>query len=172
VAVGGSDTHSIPPARPLHPHGPGEPTTWVSCENGLNERGLLDAIAKGHVFVSEDMKGPTLVLTARLNSPKPDSPGDGGFDAMMGDTLKVHEGAGVTFRLQYAGPAGKKLRLLRGRELVLEMEAPREQYTHELTLPVTEPGYVRAEVMGLRGRPERGEVVHAMTNPVYLEVQP
>ncbi|MGH3118935.1 MAG: CehA/McbA family metallohydrolase, partial [Gaiellales bacterium] len=29
VAVGGSDTHSIPPAEPRHPHGLGNPTTWV-----------------------------------------------------------------------------------------------------------------------------------------------
>ena len=175
VAVGGSDTHSIPPARPMHPHGPGEPTTWVYCENGLSEKGLLDAIAKGHVFVSEDMKGPTLILTARLDgsvgSPKAATGGDGSFETMMGDTIEVGEGANVTFRLQYAGPAGKKLRLLRGRELVLEIEAPREEYTHELTLPVAEPGYVRAEVMGLRGRPERGEVVHAMTNPIFLKTQ-
>lgn len=159
VAVGGSDTHSIPPARPLHPHGPGEPTTWVYCENGLSEPALLDGISKGHVFLSEDASGPTLLLTARLD----------GSEAMMGDALEVGGGASVTFRLQYAGPAGKKLRLLRGRELVLEVEAPHEEYTHEVTLSVTEPGYVRAEVMGLRGRPERGEVVHAMTNPIYLE---
>jgi hypothetical protein len=172
VAVGGSDTHSVPPAQPTHPHGPGEPTTWVYCENGVSERGLLDGIAKGHVFLSEDTKGPTLVLSARLDALADASrSASGGFGTMMGDTLEVRHGASVTFRLQYRGPAGKKLRLLRGRDLLLEIEAPREQYTHELTLPVTEPGYVRADVMGLRGRPERGEVVHAMTNPVYLEVR-
>ena len=30
------------------------------------------------------------------------------------------------------------------------------------------PGYVRAELRGFRGRPERGEVVWAMTNPIWL----
>jgi hypothetical protein len=170
VAVGGSDTHSVPPAPPQHPHGPGEPTTWVYCENGVSERAVLDGICKGHVFVSEDMRGPTLILTARLDGSGQGSRGGEGIDALMGDTLDVGEGAKVTFRVQYTGPAGKKLRVLHGRELVLEMEAPREEYTHELTLPIAGPGYVRAEVMGLRGRPERGEVVHVMTNPVYLEV--
>jgi hypothetical protein len=28
--------------------------------------------------------------------------------------------------------------------------------------------YVRAELRGYRGRPERGEVVWAMTNPIWL----
>jgi hypothetical protein len=45
-----------------------------------------------------------------------------------------------------------------------------EEVTRDLPLVVSEPGYLRAEVKGFRGRPERGEVVHAMTNPIYLRI--
>jgi hypothetical protein len=163
VAVGGSDCHSVPPARPTHPHGPGEPTTWVYVAGPLNEGALLEAIGRGHVFISEDPGGPFLTLWADVD-------GDGRFEHMMGDTLEVPEGSRVTIRVQYRGLAGKKLRLLRGREVMEEMAVETEEVTRDLSLVVSEPGYVRAEVRGFRGRPERGEVVHAMTNPLYLRL--
>jgi hypothetical protein len=161
VAVGGSDCHSVPPARPSHPHGPGEPTTWVYVPGPLSEDALLKAIGRGHVFISEDPGGPFLTLWA-------DGDGDGRFEHMMGDTLEVAEGSRVTVRVQYRGLAGKKLRLLRGRDLIEEMVVETEEVTRDVSLVVSEPGYLRAEVKGFRGRPERGEVVHAMTNPLYL----
>jgi hypothetical protein len=164
VAVGGSDCHSVPPARPTHPHGPGEPTTWVYVTGPLSEEALLEAIGHGHVFISEDPEGPFLTLWA-------DADGDGRFEHMMGDTLEVPEGSRVTVRVQYRGLAGKKLRLLRGRDLIEEMVVDTEEVTRDLSLIVSEPGYLRAEVKGFRGRPERGEVVHAMTNPLYLRIR-
>jgi hypothetical protein len=164
VAVGGSDCHSVPPARPTHPHGPGEPTTWVYVPGPLSEKTLLEAIGRGHVFISEDPEGPVLTLWADVD-------GDGRFEHMMGDTLEVAEGSRVTVRVQYLGLAGKKVRLLRGRDVVEEMVADTEDVTRDLPLVVSEPGYLRAEVRGFRGRPERGEVVHAMTNPLYLRIR-
>jgi hypothetical protein len=164
VAVGGSDCHSVPPARPTHPHGPGEPTTWVYVPGPLSEEALLEAIGRGHVFISEDPEGPFLTLWADVD-------GDGRFEHMMGDTLEVPEGSRVTVRVQYRGLAGKKLRLLRGRDLIEETVADTEEVTRDLPLVVSEPGYLRAEVRGFRGRPERGEVVHAMTNPLYLRIR-
>jgi len=161
IAVGGSDCHTVPPARPTHPHGPGEPTTWVYLTQPLSEAALLEAIGRGHVFISEDPGGPALTLQA-------DADGDGRFEHMMGDTLEVPEGAHVTARVQYRGLAGKKVRLLRGRAVIEEVVAGTEEVTRELSLVVDGPGYLRAEVRGTRGRPERGEVVHAMTNPLYL----
>ena len=161
IAVGGSDCHTVPPARPTHPHGPGEPTTWVYLTQPLSEAALLEAIGRGHVFISEDPGGPALTLQA-------DADGDGRFEHMMGDTLEVPEGAHVTVRVQYRGLAGKKVRLLRGRAVIEEVVAGTEEVTRELSLVVDGPGYLRAEVRGTRGRPERGEVVHAMTNPLYL----
>ncbi len=161
VAVGGSDTHSVPPARPQHPHGPGEPTTWVHVQGPLSEEGVLRAIGQGHVFISEDPGGPFLTLSA-------DADGDGRFEHMMGDGVEVTAGSQVTVRVEYRGLTGKKIRLLRGRDLIEEVVADTEDVTRDLPLVVSEPDYLRAEVRGFRGRPERGEVVHAMTNPLYL----
>ena len=161
IAVGGSDCHSVPPARPSHPHGPGEPTTWVYVPGPLSEKALLEAIGQGHVFISEDPGGPFLTLSADID-------GDGRFEHMMGDTLEVPEGSRVTVRVQYRGLVGKKLRLLRGRDVMEEMVVETEEVTRDVPLVISEPGYLRAEVRGFRGRPERGEVVHAMTNPLYL----
>jgi hypothetical protein len=52
--------------------------------------------------------------------------------------------------------------------VIEEVVAATEEVTRDLSLVVDGPGYLRAEVRGTRGRPERGEVVHAMTNPLYL----
>ena len=86
----------------------------------------------------------------------------------MGDVIEASEGTPVRFRLHYRGPSEKKLRLLRNGQLWQQVVADREETSLEFELPLEEPGYVRAEVMGFRGRPERGEVVHALTNPIYL----
>ena len=40
--------------------------------------------------------------------------------------------------------------------------------TYEFTLDVSEHRYVRADLRGFRGSPERGEVVWAMTNPIWM----
>ncbi|MEX1253718.1 MAG: CehA/McbA family metallohydrolase [Dehalococcoidia bacterium] len=158
VAVGGSDCHSIPPAINLHPWTLGDPCTWVYAQGGLSEAGVLDAVRAGHVFVSEDPTGPFLELTATCD----------GRDYLMGDAIDAPEGALVRFRLRYRGPAKKKLRLVRDGAVWQEVIAEREEQTLEFEAPLAAPGYVRAEAAGFRGRPERGEVVHALTNPLYL----
>ena len=161
VAVGGSDCHSIGPAVFIHPWTLGDPCTWVYVRGPLDEAGILDAVRAGHVFISENPTGPFLELTATC--------GDRSY--LMGDAIEATEGTPVRFRLSYRGPSEKKLRLLRNGELWQEVVADREETSLEFELPLEEPGYVRAEVMGFRGRPERGEVVHALTNPIYLSPQ-
>ena len=158
TAVGGSDCHAIPPAVRLHPWTPGAPCTWIYAPAPLDERGVLDALRAGQVFVSEDPTGPFLELTAEC----------AGRSYLMGDAIDAPSGASVRFRLNYRGPAEKKLRLLRNGELWRETVADKEETVLEFDLQIDEPGYVRAEVMGFRGRPERGEVVHALTNPIYI----
>jgi hypothetical protein len=44
----------------------------------------------------------------------------------------------------------------------------RPEAEHVFSLDVSGRSYVRAELRGFRGRPERGEVVWAMTNPIWL----
>lgn len=161
VAVGGSDCHSIPPAREIQPWPVGNPCTRVYVEGPLEEEGILDAIRSGHVFISEDPTGPFLELAATC--------GDRSY--LMGDAVRAPLGTPVRFLLRYRGPLEKKLRLIRNGDLWQEAVAGREETSLEIEAPLEEPGYVRAEVMGFRGRPERGEVVHAMTNPLYLSLE-
>ena len=157
VAVGGSDCHSIPPAVHLHPWTLGDPCTWVYADN-LSEQAVLDAVRAGHVFISEDPTGPFLEATATC----------AGRSYLMGDTIAAPAGTPVEVRLRYRGPSGKKLRLLRDGELWRETIADGEDLELAFELPLDAPGYLRAEAAGFRGRPERGEVVHALCNPFYL----
>jgi hypothetical protein len=63
VPVGGSDAHWAPPAEQRAPNTIGEPTTWVYCEDGLSEQGVLDAIVAGRTAISDSPDGPLLHLT-------------------------------------------------------------------------------------------------------------
>lgn len=160
VTVGGSDTHSIPPARFNQPWTLGNPCTWVYASEPMTEEGILAGVRAGHVFLSEDPTGPFLELTASCE----------GRTYLMGDAVAAPPGTPVTFRLRYHGPPEKKLHLYRNGTLWQEVVAEQDEVELQFELPLEEPGYVRADTMGFRGRPERGEVVHAMTNPIYLEV--
>jgi hypothetical protein len=157
VAVGGSDCHSIPPAVFNQPWTLGNPCTWV-LSDALDESALLNGVRAGHIFVSEDPMGPYLELTAHCD----------GASYLMGDTIAARAGAPVRLRLRYRGPPEKKLRLVRNGDVWREVVAERDDVELEFELPLEEPGYLRAEAAGFRGRPERGEVVHALTNPIYF----
>jgi hypothetical protein len=162
VAVGGSDCHSIAPATFIHPWTVGNPCTWVYVEGDLDEEGVLDGVRAGHVFLSEDTTGPFLEMTATA--------GDRAY--MVGDVIEAPAGTPVRLRSRYHGPPEKKLRLIRNGEVWQQIALDRDDETVEVELPLEEPGYIRAEVAGFRGRPERGEVIHALTNPLYLAVLP
>lgn len=161
TAVGGSDCHSISPAEPRQPWTLGNPCTWVYAREPLTESSILDAVRAGHVFVSEDTTGPLLELTAMC--------GDKSY--IVGGVIEAPDGSLVRFRLKYRGPEGKKLRLLRNGELWQQVIADKSETEVAFELRLEEPAYVRADVMGFRGRPERGEVVHALTNPIYLSLE-
>lgn len=157
VAVGGSDVHSIPPAEPRHPHGLAEPTTWVYASEAT-EGGVLEAIRAGRVFIADSPTAPThLALYA-------DEDGDGTFEKMMGDEVQPRRTA---FRVDVR--AGRERRLwvvADGRPLDI-IPVSRDDERVEFSLDMSRYSYVRAELRGFRGRPERGEVVWAMTNPLY-----
>ena len=163
IAVGGSDSHCVPPAKMTQPNGPGEPCTWAYVEGPLTQRAVLDAVEQGHVFISETPGGPFIELRA-------DPSGNGRFEGLPGDVIDAKAGAVVRFRVKYRGPDGKHLRFFGKRGLVHEITAPTEEHDAEFELRIEGDDYVRCEVRGYRGRPDRGEVVHAMTNPIYLAV--
>jgi hypothetical protein len=158
VAVGGSDSHCVPPAHMTQPNGPGEPCTWVYVEGPLTERALLEAVERGHVFISEAPNGPYADFRA-------DSDGDGRFETLPGDRIDGERV--VRFHAKYRGPDGKHLRYFGKRGLLREVTAPSEEFDDDFELRLDGDDYVRLEVRGFRGRPERGEVVHCMTNPIY-----
>ncbi len=162
VAVGGSDVHSIPPLRPMHPHGLGNPCTWVHVQGSPpSEESILEGIRRGHVFISDDPDGAQLILTA-------DADGDGRFEKMMGDTVEAAEGQRVAFRVWTNGGSDRRLWLISDGLPLDIITLDRPEATHTFLLKVSGRSYVRAELRGFRGRPERGEVVWAMTNPIWL----
>jgi hypothetical protein len=142
------------------PNGPGEPCTWVYVEGALTQRAVLDAVEQGHVFISETPGGPFIELRA-------DADGDGVFEALPGDVIGAKDGVSIRFHITYRGPDGKHLRFFSRRGLVHEATPDVEEYDAEFELQTDGDDYVRCEVRGYRGRPDRGEVVHAMTNPIY-----
>lgn len=156
IAVGGSDAHSIPPAPPRQPHGLAEPTTWVYAEP--TEAGILAAIRAGHAFITDSpQRGSHLSLWA-------DEDGDGVYEKMMGDTVA----GGVTrFRARCEGGQGRRLWIIAdGAPLdIIELDRPESRI--DFTLDMSGRRYVRAELRGYRGSPSRGEVVWAMTNPIW-----
>lgn len=162
VAVGGSDTHSVPPARPRHPHGLGNPTTWVWAQGGRSEESILEGIRRGHVFISDAPDGAVLVLTA-------DEDGDGRFEKMMGDTVAAPEGGRVQFRVQVRGGQGRRLWLLCDGFPLDIIPLDRDETVFSFSLDPAGHSYVRAELRGYRGSAVRGEVVWAMTNPIWLQ---
>jgi hypothetical protein len=166
VAVGGSDTHSVPPAEPRHPHGLANPTTWVWTGNEKGEmrnaeEAVLDGIRAGHVFITDAPTDTQLVLRA-------DADGEGRFGALMGDTIPPSDGRPVQFRVEARGNPDWRLWLIADGVPVDIRPLEKVEATHEFSLDVSGRRYVRAELRGFRGRPERGEVVWAMTNPIWV----
>lgn len=159
IAVGGSDSHCVPPAPMTQPNGPGEPCTWVYVEGALTREAVLRAIEAGHVFLSEAPNGPYVDFRAPRGGPD--------ADALPGDVLDARDGAPTRFRTAYRGPDGKHLRYFGKRGLAREVTASSEDFTDEFEMRLEGDDYLRLEVRGFRGSPERGEVVHALTNPIY-----
>ena len=160
VAVGGSDSHCVPPAEMTQPNGPGEPCTWVWVEGPLTQKAVLDAVAAGRVFISEAPNGPMLDLRA-------DADGDGAFELVAGDAFQPQRGQKVRFHAKYRGPDGKHLRYFTKKGLERDVVAETEDFDDEFELRCDGDDYLRVECRGFRGRPDRGEVVHALTNPIY-----
>jgi hypothetical protein len=157
VAVGGSDVHSVPPAEPRHPHGLAEPTTWVYAEP--SEAGVLAAIRAGHAYISDAPRGAHLSLWA-------DEDGDGRYEKMMGDAVAPKV---VRFRVDVAGGMDRRLWIMSDGAPIDIISIDRPETQVEFTLDMSGRKYVRAELRGYRGSPARGEVIWAMTNPVWVE---
>ncbi|MEX2238428.1 MAG: CehA/McbA family metallohydrolase [Dehalococcoidia bacterium] len=155
VGVGGSDIHAVPPAKLVSPHGPGNPCTWVWVDGELSEATVLDAVRAGHIVISESAMGPFLSIAVNRTMP--------------GDEARVASGP-LTVLLGGRGLEGRTLRLLFNEDEVWRKLYDIEETLEEVEVIVEHDGPLRAELWGLRGREERGEVMWAMTNPIWLKV--
>jgi hypothetical protein len=65
VALGGSDTHNLKEVDPDNRHGRmlGLPTTWARVGSDRSADGVLSALRRGDVFISQDVDGPQLYLS-------------------------------------------------------------------------------------------------------------
>jgi hypothetical protein len=156
VGVGGSDIHSVPPAEVIVPgHGPGNPCTWLWIDGQVTEDKILEAIRAGHALISESPNGPLVDLRVG--------------QAIAGDTVAVAEGR-VQVGLKVAGCRDRTLRLLYNEDEVWRKRYDVETADELVEIVAEHEGPLRAELWGSRGRPERGEVIWALTNPIYLEL--
>jgi hypothetical protein len=123
TAVGGSDTHDVD----VGSLGIGVPTTVVYATE-LSERGILDGVRAGHVFV--DVAGSrNRVLTAEANA--------GGASAQMGDALAAPAGFAIHVTVHIAGCSSAHLLLLQQGQSVSVGEAAlaTEDETKTFVLP-------------------------------------
>ena len=87
----------------------------------------------------------------------------------MGDTIEPRNGRPIRFRIDVNGGMDRRLWLIADGVPIDIRPLDKVESTHEFSLDVAGRRYVRAELRGPRGRPERGEVIWAMTNPTWVK---
>lgn len=159
VAVGGSDFHG-------GESGLANPTTWIYSDS-LSVGDILDAIRRGHVFISRYVDGPEIYLCADVND-------DGEPDRMCGDEILLSKKAELTFYIFAKGAKGLELRLIsEGRVLKTEKVNGIDHASAHRTR-VENDTYFRAEI----ARPSKSKCndaieteILALTNPIYTRVR-
>lgn len=157
AAVGGSDRHQPHDFDPYFPHQVGTPTTWVYAEN-LSVAAILAGIRAGHVFITADVTGPQLHLTARAA---------GSQTVLMGDTLSVPPGTPVTFECEVNGARGNVLELIQGGQVIARHSLEDETIRVTRVAPVEGHGYLRAQIIASDSATTYPRVL-ALTNPIYI----
>ena len=123
-----------------------------------SEAGVLAAIRAGHAFITDSpTRGSHLSLWA-------DEDGDGRYEKMMGDTVAPRS---THFRIDVEGGQERRLWIIADGVPIDIIPLDKPQAQIEFTLDMADKRYVRAELRGYRGNPSRGEVVWAMTNPIW-----
>jgi len=90
----------------------------------------------------------------------------------MGDAVEAPQGQGINFRVRVIGGEGRRLWLICDGLLLDVIPLTRHHMVYTFSLEASGHRYIRAELRGPRGRPERGEVLWAMTNPIWLKPRP
>lgn len=149
VAIGGSDAHA--PGKGQH----GAPTTWVYSRS-RSVWGILDAIARGHVFLSHSPAGPVIDLRCG--------------ESMMGDEATITPGTTVDLRVQGA-LTGDNVRISSEQGIEQELSVPAGTESVCLSWQVDHRRFYRAEIW----RPStdhHGMTMAAMSNPIYFNIAP
>ncbi len=144
VAVGGSDCH-----RP-HPYvKQGVPTTCV-YSNNKSVNSILDAINKGHVYITYDPTGPQLEFTCG--------------QAIIGDTIKTHERMELIVKKLQEGDIVK---IISNKGIEQEFKITNE---HELyqSWGIEARAFYRVEIWRYFSEVE-SYLMAALSNPIYSE---
>jgi hypothetical protein len=144
VVVGGSDCH-----RP-HPYvKQGMPTTWV-YSNNKSVNSILDAINKGHVYLTYDPTGPQMELTCGK--------------AIIGDTIKTQEKMELIVKKLQEGDIVK---IISNKGIEQELKITNEQELYR-SWDLAVRAFYRVEIW--RYFPEvESYLMAALSNPIYSE---
>jgi hypothetical protein len=148
VAVGGSDTHR---PDPYVKHA--MPCTWVYAEE-KTVQGILDAISRGHVFITYSPDGPFVALTCE--------------SYMVGDKVPLGQIADPHIKLHAENLlAGDLIKLISERGVEKEVEV---SASGDYTIETHSTGrlFYRAEVWRHFKQVDQ-TMMAALTNPIYFE---
>ncbi|MCA1554587.1 MAG: CehA/McbA family metallohydrolase, partial [Chloroflexi bacterium] len=155
IAVGGSDYHQPAQVMQGNPHLLGQPTTWVYADD-LSAVAILDAIQRGRVFISADVIGPQLMVSAATST----------SSYMIGDV--VAQGEPLQVRCDVRGACGQVLRIVADGARVHEAQVESDQWTQTFTV-VDARTYVRAELaecVQMFGHEQ--QMMSALANPFFF----
>jgi len=138
VAVGGSDRHQPPFSGTFGDREVGTPTTWVYAAS-LSTEAILAGIKAGHVMISAGVQGPKLFLEA-------DADGDGRYEVMTGDEIRVSRGSVVAWRCRIEGGAGHVLRLVSA-DAAWTAPVSEDDFAHAWQEEISRDMYYRAELI-------------------------
>jgi hypothetical protein len=93
-----------------------------------------------------------------------DEDGDGRYEKMMGDEVAPER---TRFRAEVTAGREKRLWVVADGEVLDIVPIEEDDARVEFTVDMSRHRYLRAELRGYRGRPERGEVVWGLGNPVF-----
>lgn len=149
VAVGGSDAHRLQSGAAEIAR-VGTPVTWIYCPGPPSAAALLDALRAGHAFVSEGVHGPRLTMRSGA--------------AMMGDVVSRPPDDRLTLVVRVVGGAGTALEIHGTPGSLLRYPVTGADEVITMTLDVSGTAYVRAQLVS----GAEGDLLHALTNPIYL----
>jgi hypothetical protein len=150
-AVAGSDFHRLSEIDHVIARAPGAPVTWVYVPGKPDAASILQAVAAGHVSLSDDPGGPFLDLRAGKEG-----------EALIGGLRINPPGEMLPIRVRCLRGAGGWLRILDHKEVRVEQQITQTDELVSADLNVDGSLYLRAELRFAE------EQLRAMTNPIYL----